>query len=129
MSDGKGLLTPSATRMGAASGAGSVRPSSRSSIVRPVVMLVVNRRARSTPGSATSSVFLRRNQVSSSLPSFPDFTSRHSPLQRSPWSSNAILPLRRPSDGSPIGSQVPWSHTMTWPPPYSPFGIVPSNVR
>jgi len=48
---------------------------------------------------------------------------RNPPFRRSPWSSKLQLTLfPSPSCGSPFGVQVPRSHSITSPPPYSPFG-------
>jgi hypothetical protein len=54
----------------------------------------------------------------------------HSPFIRSPsrvkwrWPSARVLRGSLPG----AGVQVPRSHSITVPPPYSPFGIVPSKV-
>ena len=55
-------------------------------------------------------------------------TSTQSPSSFSPCSRNLKSPFANPSTGSAIGSHVPRSHSITVPPPYSPFGMVPSNV-
>src|SRR5262245_32339775 len=56
-------------------------------------------------------------------------TSDHEPRSFLPLSANLILPARNAACGSsPSGIHVPRSHSITVPPPYCPFGIVPSNA-
>jgi TonB family protein len=53
-------------------------------------------------------------------------TTSYSALERANWKSS--LPFFIPSCGSPTGTQVPLSQTMTVPAPYCFGGIVPSNA-
>ena len=51
------------------------------------------------------------------------------PLSRAPSSVKSRWPLASPLCGSPSGSQRPRSQTIIAPPPYSPFGMLPSKSR
>ena len=55
-------------------------------------------------------------------------TSSQRPASFWPCSLNSSLPLAMPSCGSPTGSQVPLSQTMTFPAPYCFGGITPSKL-
>jgi hypothetical protein len=55
-------------------------------------------------------------------------TKTHEPLSFFPCRVNFNSPLRNAaSTSSCFGSHIPTSHSMTVPPPYSPFGMTPSN--
>ncbi len=102
-----------------------------SSIVRPLFTLS----GRSTkmsfaarfldPGSRS---LIRSQFFLPSSPARPDMRiSAHRPESFFAWSSNSSFPRRRPSCGSTSGVQVPRSQRSTEPPPYWPFGILPSK--
>src|SRR5271168_4238509 len=56
-------------------------------------------------------------------------TSTQEPFNFLPWSVNFRSPFARAAFTSgDSGVQVPSSHTMTVPPPYSPSGITPSKL-
>ena len=76
-----------------------------------------------------SSSCLMSSQLSRFSPGLRRMRTRCQP----PWSFlpssvNARWPFARPLWGSLSGNQWPRSQTITVPPPYSPFGMVPSNV-
>src|SRR6476661_9493928 len=106
-------------------------PLAISSIVRPVLMLVRKRSVRPRLEPACSSLTLRRIQFSVRSPGRGLRRNMiHSPFIRWPasvkWRWPSSIVLRGSLRGS--GVQVPQSHSITVPPPYSPLGIVPSNV-
>jgi hypothetical protein len=105
-------------------------PSSISTIVRPVETLVsASSTSVSVPPAAASSIF--RNSQFSRFSFARGFRriSSHSPFIRSPSRTKWRWPLSRSFADLPlIGDHVPRSHNITVPPPYSPAGMVPSNV-
>ena len=83
----------------------------------------------SASGRAHSSRFLNSIHWSCLSPGLAMRTSSHRPASFSPCRRKTSLPLAMPSRGSPTGSQVPRSQTMTVPAPYCFGGIVPSKPR
>ena len=79
-------------------------------------------------GRARSSRFLNRSHASCRSPGFAMRTSSHRPASFSPCSANTSLPAASPARGSPTGSHVPRSHTITVPAPYCLSGIRPSKL-
>ena len=82
----------------------------------------------SASGRAHSSFFLNSIHGSCLSPGLAIRTSSHRPASFSPCRRNSSLPLAMPSAGSPTGSQVPRSQTITLPAPYCFGGIVPSKA-
>ena len=90
--------------------------------------------AASSPVRASSSRSLKRSQFSfwSSSPGLGLMrTSIQPPRSFVPSRRNFRCPSRYAAPGSSLlsrsGYQRPMSHTITVPPPYSPFGMMPSN--
>ena len=84
------------------------------------------------PSTAPSSRCLISIQLFLALPilSFLSRTRTQDPCIRSPSMTNLSSPLARAElmASNPFsGAQYPRSHSMTVPPPYCPFGIVPSK--
>ena len=97
--------------------------------MRPVRTLVSNSEIPSLSLTYSSRSF-NNSQLSFDSPSFGFIrTSAHLPLSRLPRSANFSDPSRSPFSASDCGSHVPSSQSITVPPPYSPFGIVPSKFR
>jgi hypothetical protein len=110
--------------------AGADLPSAISIIVRPVDTLVSASSTNVSVPPACASSILRSSQFSRfSLPRGFRRISSHSPFIRSPSRTKWRWPLSMSlADLPATGAQVPRSHSITVPPPYSPSGIVPSNV-
>src|SRR6185312_8816293 len=105
-------------------------PAAISFISRPVAMLSVSRSVLSFPWvRATSSFSLISSQLSLSfLLRARRRTSAQFPFSRSPCSVKLSLPFSIALSGFSCGSHQPQSHSITVPPPYSPFGMVPSKL-
>jgi hypothetical protein len=100
-----------------------------SAIERPVSTLVRQCSTSASPSSAYWSSSLRSSQFSRFSPGllFRRISS-HSPFIRSPSTVKWRWPLSMSFHDLPgTGAQVPRSHSITVPPPYSPLGIVPSK--
>ena len=130
--------TGSGSRVSSASAAGApdfqIRSGSSftSSLVRPV-STERGWSSGSHPSTACSSFLCRSSHcsLSPSLSELPRRTSTSRPRSFSPCISACSSPSASCAAGSPVfaGSQVPVSHTMTSPPPYSPLGMTPSKCR
>ena len=106
----------------------AVSAASTSSIVIPDLTLSGRVARISVLVSTPLSFSLMNSQLFLPSPGLPFIrTSTQPPLSFSPHSRNLKSPVFSPASGSPIGAQVPVSHTIIGPPPYSPAGITPSK--
>ncbi len=100
-----------------------------SAIERPVSTEVRHRCTSGSPSSAYSSCSFLSSQFSRFSPGLPlRRISSHSPFIRSPSSVKCRCPLSMSFQLLPgTGAQVPRSHSIPVPPPYSPAGMIPSK--
>src|SRR5665213_3007039 len=108
----------------------TLAPCAISPMVRPLATLVISRSTISLPfrGMGPASSLISSQLSLSFLLRARRRTSAQCPFSRSPCSSKLSLPFSSPASTSPSGVQVPRSHSITVPPPYSSFGMVPSNL-